>query len=387
MFDAQGGCGQRLRPVPEPGHGRATPFAHVEADRKEDCMARTVPVVFSHATALEILRRLPPEMLEQRSRLRQWPQYPVGRAQLDAAVARIEELFPASFEIGRPPVRDQRPETSRPPVRRALQQPVHFVTGCTGQNRSLPSYTGHLTQQGIPERSLIKIADGIWICAPELVFVQMATCIGRMALIELGFELCGTYRTPRSGAPSSYDSPALTSAAALEGFLARTASIPGERRVRRCVKRIADGAASPREAKLFVLLSFPKSMGGYGLGQPVMNLSIPTDEEAFAICRKSHLKCDITWPGTKIDLEYQSRFAHEGEQARISDSRRANALAAMGWTVIGITNEEMDSISACDALADRLRSELKIRKRPEPHQYERLKNILRWELGLPAYFS
>ncbi len=350
-------------------------------------MARTAPIVFSHFTALQILRRLPPEMLAQRSRLRQWPQHPIGRAQLDAAVARVEELFPAPLETGRPPARGQRLGAGLPEARRPLQRPVHFVTGCAGQNRSIRSYAGHLTQLGIPERSLIKIADGIWVCAPELAFVQMAACINRMPLIELGFELCGTYRTPRTGAPAAYDSPAMTSAAALESFLAHTARIPGERRARRCVERIADGAASPREAKLLILLSFPKSMGGYGLGRPVMNVSVPTDEEAFAICRKNHLKCDITWLGTKIDLEYQSRFAHEGEQARISDSRRANALAAMGWTVIGFTNEEMDGISACDTLADRLRAELGIRKRPDPAQYERLKNTLRWELGLPAYFS
>ena len=54
-------------------------------------------------------------------------------------------------------------------------------------------------------------------------------------------------------------------------------------------------------------------------------------------------------------MEYQSREMHEGEESRIRDSRRTNALMAMGWTVVGVTNNELDlsliHISCCVSCA------------------------------------
>ncbi len=371
-------------------------------------MARTAPIVFSHATALQILRRLPPEMLEQRSRLRQWPQHPVSLAQLDAAVSRVEELFPAPIET-RPSDANGRAFDSSMPADVTtgiipLRRPIHFITGCAGQNRRRGMSVCHLTRQPINDRCVIRLDDGIFACCPELAFIQMAAGLGSTAILELGFELCGTYRTAKTEAPAAHNIPPITSTKKLKEFastasqqpgirkatacelcgtyrtakteapaahnippitstkklkeFASTASQqPGIRKATACLKYLCDNSASARESALAILLELPLRDGGYALGTPRMNAVVASTETTQQIYRAQYMKCDIAWPDSKVDVEYQSRYAHEGETARIRDSRRANALGELGWTVISVTNEELNSLQACNAIASRVIAE------------------------------
>ena len=83
-----------------------------------------------------------------------------------------------------------------------------------------------------------------------------------------------------------------------------------------------------------------------------MNYEVKANPAARALTGKSCFRCDLCWPEAKLDVEYQSRESHSGEKKRIEDSRRANALASMGWTVVSVTNDELDSLAATDAIAD-----------------------------------
>lgn len=350
-------------------------------------MASTAPVVFSHFTALEILRRLPPEMLEQRSRLRQWPRHPVSRSQLDAAVARVEKLFPTPFDTRRSETKGRTFGSSTPvdPAADAvfLRRPIHFITGCSAQNRAFRDATGHLSTKPVQAGSVIRLDNEIYVCSPETAFLQYSVRLPSMSLMELGFELCGAYRTSRTGTIPSYDAVPLTTASKLMDAILSAPAGNAPKKALECVRWIVDDSASVRETKLLILLALPRCRGGYGLGLPVMNLPVATTETAKRIYPVEFVKCDIAWPKAKVDVEYQSRYAHEGERARIRDSRRTNALGEMGWNVVAVTNEELDSLSACDAIASRIRKALKLKPRPTPKNYDALKQSLRWELRLP----
>ena len=121
------------------------------------------------------------------------------------------------------------------------------------------------------------------------------------------------------------------------------------------------GSASACETKLALLLGLPRRVGGYGLGMPELNYKIMLSDGARAAARRSFVRCDLCWPDSKIDVEYQSKFAHEGERARIRDSRRANALASMGWMTIAVTNEELSGVRSCDAVAKAVRLALGVK--------------------------
>ncbi|WP_417341431.1 hypothetical protein [Gordonibacter urolithinfaciens] len=161
----------------------------------------------------------------------------------------------------------------------------------------------------------------------------------------------------------------------------------GARKVQRILPYLADGSASARESKLALILGLPLSRGGYGLGIPLMNYEVSANSAARAISGRRSFRCDLCWPEAKLDVEYQSREHHEGEVSRLRDSRRANALVAMGWIVIGVTNDELDSMLATDTIAASIRKRLGKRLQMSFPDHHARKLRLRRELGLPVGFD
>ncbi|MDU5069348.1 MULTISPECIES: DUF559 domain-containing protein [Eggerthella] len=173
----------------------------------------------------------------------------------------------------------------------------------------------------------------------------------------------------------------------LRSFVSLNPSIAGARIVARVLPYLADGSASPRETKQALVLGLPTSYGGYGLGIPRMNYEVKAIAGARTTSGRSSFRCDLCWPDAKLDVEYQSREMHEGEESRIRDSRRTNALMAMGWTVVGVTNDELDSLAATDAIADTIRRLLGKRMQVRVSDYHARKLRLRRQLGLPVGYD
>ena len=209
-----------------------------------------------------------------------------------------------------------------------------------------------------------------------------------IALLELGYELCGSYQTRRTGTSSAYQVEPLSSIHALADFATRNPSLRGATKAAKTLRYLADNSASPRETKKAILLGLPMMYGGYGLGiPPRMNYEVKANPAARALTGKSCFRCDLCWPEAKLDVEYQSRESHSGEKKRIEDSRRANALASMGWTVVSVTNDELDSLAATDAIADRIRKHLGKRSQVRVSNYHSRKLKLRRQLGLPVGYD
>lgn len=279
--------------------------------------------------------------------------------------------------------RDAQPVRSEN-VRAALSRPIHFITASKSQCRREGIAKPHLFTRELPSNSVLKIAGSYFVCTPEFAFLQMAAQRKEMIfLLELGYELCGTYQALVEGSFGDYGVAPLMTVASLRGFVEKNPSLPGACAVRRILPFLADGSASVRETKLALLLGLPRRFGGYGFGVPAMNYSVLANDRAKCIAQRSSFRCDVCWPDCKVDVEYQSKFVHSGETARIRDSRRANALASMGWTVIGVTNEELESPSACDAIAEAVRKALGKQRRYAPDNFKQRNEELRWELGLP----
>ena len=93
----------------------------------------------------------------------------------------------------------------------------------------------------------------------------MAAVWGIEKLIQLGFELCGTYDTTngdvRECAP-------LTTVDRLDAFLASLGPMHGKKNASYALRYVANNSASPRETALAMLLCLPYRMGGYGIPMP-----------------------------------------------------------------------------------------------------------------------
>lgn len=273
------------------------------------------PIVFGHKTALAILRSAAPRTLPPvAGKARVLPSRAPARGEVEAAIEHLKASYP-----------DLR-----------LERPAHVLVGSAALGRPSKAVKSHSLTVPLSGTSFYRLGDGVFACVPALAFVQEAAR-GKslVAMLELGYELCGTYRTRRTGAAAAYGVEPLASVRSLGGYAARNASVDGARKVGRALRYLADGSASARETKQALVLGLPHRHGGYGLGIPHMNYEVGASRAAESLTGKKSFRMDLCWPERKLDVEYQSREWHEGEASRVSDSRRANALMSMGWTVVG----------------------------------------------------
>ena len=268
-----------------------------------------------------------------------------------------------------------------------LQHPVHVLVGGDMKCRPGSMHVSHACTTQLPRGAFWRLAPGVYVATPQLCFVRAAAekQLPNVALLELAFELCGTYATPRTAAVEEtlYDAAPLCTSDELRSYAARCTGVSGARKAERLLRYAADGSASPRETKLALLLGLPQMRGGVGLGIPQMNYGVTASREASLIAGRTSFRCDLCWPDAKLDVEYQSRFAHSNERSRIDDSRRANALRAMGWDVVAVTNDELDSVTATDVIIRTLARALGKRIRVRVSDYRQRQLALRLELGLP----
>ena len=210
------------------------------------------PIIFGHKTALAILRSAAPRTLPPvAGRARVLPGRAPARGEVEAAIGHLEAAYP-----------DLR-----------LERPAHVLVGSTALGRPSKAAKAHSLTVPLSGASFYRLGDGVFACMPALSFVQEAAR-GKslVAILELGYELCGTYRTRRTGAAAAYGVEPLASVRSLGGYAARNASVDGARKVGRALRYLADGSASARETKQALVLGLPHRHGGYGLGIPPYEL-------------------------------------------------------------------------------------------------------------------
>lgn len=323
-------------------------------------------IYFGHATALQILRAAKQaELVSPRRRAQTLPHHAPAARELQHRIERLESSHPDL----------------------TFTKPIHVLVGspnCRASHACKPQ----VCAKPLSNDSLLRLERQTFVTAPELSLVQMAAQEHDwVSLLKLEWEARGSYQTKRTSSRSAYQVAPLTSVRALRAYVSKHPSTKGAHKIARHLPYLADGSASPRETKLALILGLPIMYGGYGLGIPRMNHKVLASGTARAISGRKGFRCDLCWPEAKLDVEYQSRENHEGETNRVRDSRRTNALVAMGWTVICITNDELDSMFATDAIAQSIRLKLgkRMQMRVSDHHARKLK--LRRKLGLPVGFA
>lgn len=328
----------------------------------------TVPssICFGYQTAFQILRETNPRelvpVLDSRTLSPSLPHH----EEIAFAVARLEKAYPGLH----------------------LDRPVHVLFGGNARHHATDLRKPHACTHPLPRRSLLRWDDGIVVCAPAHALTQEASIArDEIALLELAWELCGTYQTRRTASRSAYDVAPLASTRIVRDFVTKNPSLDGAQKTLRALRYLADDSASARETKFAITLGLPLARGAYGLGIPRMNYEVITSSAARTISGRARLRCDLCWPDAKLDVEYQSRESHAGEVSRIRDSRRTNALASMGWTVMNVTNDELDSLWTTDVIAETVRKLLgkRLQMRIPDHHARKLK--LRRQLGLPVGYE
>ena len=105
--------------------------------------------------------------------------------------------------------------------------------------------------------------------------------------------------------------------------------VRGSKRADRALVRVRDGARSPMEAAVALLVMLPKDRGGLGYLGIEMNHGLAVPDSLRSVYAHPSIELDIYAPHRRLDIEYDGS-AHSGLDRRTHDADRASVLAAIG---------------------------------------------------------
>lgn len=253
--------------------------------------------------------------------------------------------------------------------------PTHFAVNRREDRRQLKGARCHLLPSSFPAHSIAPLHDQFWTLSPEYLFLQAHDFLDDLSCIALGFELCGTYARRGTEAIEHNVLP-VTNVQTIARFLGRAAKFRHIARARRNLKHVMDGSGSLRETQIALMIGLPQRHGGYGLRGAVLNDSVDLGllfpHGTGAVIRRP----DLSWPGAKVAVEYDSDEFHAERQKIARDAKRRTLLQAAGYSVIVITNDQMKSLAEMDRIAASLFQKLGKSPRCRTRGYEALKVAL-----------
>ncbi|MDR2957396.1 MAG: hypothetical protein LBU61_04335 [Coriobacteriales bacterium] len=279
--------------------------------------------------------------------------------------------------------------------------PLNALVSNANARRPSKKMQPHVLSGTVPGYGLISIDNGVYVSSPEFCFLQMATTLPLLELIELGFELCGLFSKSSyvagdrvrhgdfsgNSAQTVYhsnldDNPQLTTVKKIRSFVEHMPNVRGRGRALKALRYILDNSASPMEAKLVMLLCLPFRLGGYGFPSPELNSRIDPVKAARSYTNQTYFKCDLFWPHLSLAVEYDSDEFHTGTARIARDSRKRNALASLGILVITVTREQIKSTVQLEAVAKILAAgmnrRLRYKKQVFAKEHRRLHSALIW---------
>ena len=226
-----------------------------------------------------------------------------------------------------------------------------FEHKCRGGSKT---HAMHVCTSELPEGSLYALRDGVYVCSPEFVFLQLAQTLDLIQLIAYGFELCGLYAFDEYAERGMVQrSVSLVTLAQLTRFVENANGMRGRKRALEALRFIQENSASPMETVCALLLSLPYRFGGYSLPKLVLNLQIDVPRSLRPLCPKGYVRADLRVPGTLLVLEYLGEFDHSGRNSMQADRGRVAALREMGYEVVELTSMQVWNLEAFEIIAKR----------------------------------
>jgi hypothetical protein len=279
-------------------------------------------IILSHNSALAALRALPP----QTGRLTRVEE-PLRLAEVRTSAKTLAAFHSEALGIG---------------------SPLHILSATSAARPRGAGVTSHrLGLYEIPAGLLWRLEPNVYVCGPELTFIQMAMQLGPVGRSVLGHELCGAYSQFARMISGFYDRPPLTTLADIRRVADLMGGVRGVGIARKALRWVREGSRSPMETVVSNMLFLPSSEGGYGFAAPTLNHRVTLDDAASAITGTSCCYVDMSWPELRLGIEYDSSAWHADAE---KDRRRREALAHMDWSIYSIQLDDVRGFVSLDRM-------------------------------------
>lgn len=260
---------------------------------------------------------------------------------------------------------------------------LDFLVIGDGVIRRSSSVCPHRCTQALPPGSLIPIgchrADAeLYVCSPELAFIQICQCVDTPAAIYLGMNACSDYRfdefSPGGVVYRAEGTHSIATVKSIGSYLNRAVGLRGVKRARVALPYIQEHARSPKECALGMLFCLPSTWGGFDLGSLAFNESVRVydgmdrnGEKRFCTRYPDIVIRSTLRAGERraVFVDYDPDATHSGDVKGLLDSRRRNDMATIRDTPhFTVTSDDAASFDYLEKLADRIRRALGGRMRP-----------------------
>lgn len=226
----------------------------------------------------------------------------------------------------------------------------------------------HLNTRPLPRGAVVK-RDGILVANPEFVFLELATELNIYELILFGLQLCAH--------PPGRPEKAVTTKRKLDGFLGRAKGYDGYLKAKKALLYIKNGSNSIMESIVFMFLSLPYRLGGYGFGSMCFNSEIVLDISAQTTLSQKRCYVDLYYPEGNLAIEYDSTEHHSEDETYDKDMLRSNIIKGLGVDVLHITRNQLYHKKVFEQLAHSIAKQSNKRLRYQTKTFYRSNILLR----------
>ncbi|MBR1829658.1 MAG: hypothetical protein IJ781_09155 [Atopobiaceae bacterium] len=174
-----------------------------------------------------------------------------------------------------------------------------------------------------------------------------------VSLVLVGCALCASYTLDPKTEKVRGREP-ITSVERLSCFLKGASGIHGVARARRALRQVADGAESPQEINMFLMMSLQPALGGRGIDGLKLNYVIDVkDTDAGIVDRadRRFARIDMGVPDQNAGAEYLGK--HHERQVD-ADRNRLIFLLAKGERVLQAKYADLSDPVKANRLANQL---------------------------------
>ena len=250
--------------------------------------------------------------------------------------------------------------------------PLHVAVSNRAKKRLSTRVFAHIYEKDLPAGSFFHVRRDIFIEHPVLALARTATRLGEVETLRRLHLLTAQFYVHEG---ELFQRTPLLSKREIETFLVQLQGVPGAAFLNRLLPYLAEGAASPREICVSMLLSLPARKGGYGLPLAQLNATIELADGSVRIT-------DLSWRRRKVILEYDSDTFHIGKEGIGRDAERRVKLQAAGYHVVTLTNRQLKSERETYEVARLLRRRLGLSAFRPGKGFQKRNAELRRKLGL-----
>ncbi|MBM6906141.1 hypothetical protein H6A29_07885 [Collinsella tanakaei] len=251
--------------------------------------------------------------------------------------------------------------------------PIHVLVDEHKRQRFSTQVLAHLWRPPYPEKTFVRIAPNVYVLSPIACLMKASLSMSDVSILKCLYQLTGTYRYSKDGLR---ERPPLMTVEEAKEYLDAAQGIRGARKVRTLLNFVVDGAASPEEANVVIVLVLPGHMGGYGLPLPTMN-------EPVVACKageQEERRPDILWKEFMLIVEYLGdEFHNRSDRFGLDAARKAHLLEA-GYTVLDLTRYQTLRKNELESVVATIRKHMGLKPMRQTKDFQSKNVELRQEL-------